>query len=178
MFHRYILAAAMGAAMILGGATVASAGSTNMQFTGLTIHDLAGSNVVSGVTLNGVSDPGVFSASLGFINVPGEFKLSDGSQSVDLHFNPQIEHFAGGALYLGDATSWTISPSLIPAGEVITDVSLSLSSSNFRHGSGIFAGTITIDTASVPEPSSMIMASTAVIALAVQRSLRARRRDV
>jgi hypothetical protein len=43
--------------MIIGGATIASAGSTNIQFTDLTIHNRAGSNVVSTVTLNGLPDP-------------------------------------------------------------------------------------------------------------------------
>jgi hypothetical protein len=178
MIGRQILVAASYAAMFLGGATIASAGSTNIQFTDLTITNGVGSNVVTTVALNGMPDPGLFSAQVAFANVPGEFKLIGTSQSVDLHFNPQINIFATGALYLGEATSWTVSPSLIPPGEVITDVSLSLSSSNFAHGSGVFAGTITINSAAVPEPSSMIMASTAVIALGVLRALRARKLSV
>jgi hypothetical protein len=95
---------------------------------------------------------------------------------LDLEFNPQIESFASSALYLGSAVSWTVVPSLIPAGQVVTDVTLSLSSSNLHHGSGTYAGTITIDTAAVPEPSSMIMASTAFVAFAGLGVVRSRRR--
>jgi hypothetical protein len=178
VFHRYILAAAMGAAMILGGATVASAGSTNIQFTNLNLTNGAGANAVSTVTIDGISQPGVFTASANFTSLPGEFKFSEGSQLIDLKFNPQIQSFASSALYLGSAVSWTIVPAFIPAGQVVTDVTLSLSSSNLHQGLGTYAGTITIDTSAVPEPSSMIMASTALIAFAGLGVMRARRRDV
>jgi hypothetical protein len=177
VIHRYLSLAAMGAAVFLGGATIASAGSTNIQFTDLTLTDGIGANVVSTVTFDGISQPGTFTASANFTSLPGEFKLSEGSQLLDLKFNPQIENFASSALYLGSAISWTVAPSVIPAGEVVTDVTLSLSSSNLKHESGTYAGTITIGTSAVPEPSSMIMASTAFIALAGLGVVRARRRS-
>jgi hypothetical protein len=176
VFYRYILAAAMGAAMILGGATVASAGSTNIQFTNLNLTNGVGANAVSTVTIDGISQPGTFTASANFTSLPGDFKFSEGSQLIDLQFNPQIQSFASSALYLGSAASWTIVSAFIPAGQVVTDVTLSLSSSNLQQGVGTYAGTITI--ATVPEPSSMIMASTALIAFAGLGVMRARRRDV
>jgi hypothetical protein len=174
LINRYLLAAAIGAAMFLSGATTASAGSTNIQFTNLNLTNGVGANAVSTVTFDGISQPGTFTASANFTSLPGDFKFSEGSQLIDLKFNPQIQSFASSALYLGSAVSWTIVPAFIPAGQVVTDVTLSLSSSNLHNGVGTYAGTITIDT--VPEPSSMIMASTALIAFAGLGVRRARRR--
>ena len=178
MIHRYLSLAAMGAAVFLSGATIASAGSTNIQFTDLELANGIGANVVSTVSMDGISQSGVFSASAHFSSLPGDFTFSGTSELLDLKFNPQINSFASSALYLGSATSWTITPSLIPAGEMVTGVTLSLSTSNLEHGSGTYAGTITVNFASVPEPSSMIMASTAVIALGGLGLMRARRRKV
>jgi PEP-CTERM motif len=162
VIHRYFLAAAMGAAVFLGGASIASAGATNIQFTDLNLSNGVGGNVVSTVTIDGISQTGTFSATADFSSLPGEFTLSKGSPLVDLTFNPQIESFASNALFLGSATSWTIASALIPTGEVVTDVTLSLSSSNLNNGTGTYAGTITID--SVPEPSSLALSGIAVIA--------------
>jgi hypothetical protein len=176
LINRYLLAAAIGAAMFLSGATTASAGSTNIEFTNLNLTNGVGANAVSTVTFDGISQPGTFTASANFTSLPGDFKFSEGSQLIDLKFNPQIQSFASSALYLGSAVSWTIVPAFIPAGQVVTDVTLSLSSSNLHQGLGTYAGTITIDTSAVPEPSSMIMASTALIAFAGLSVRRARRR--
>jgi hypothetical protein len=176
LINRYLLAAAMGAALFLSEATSASAGSTNIQFTNLNLTNGVGANAVSTVTFDGVSQPGTFTASANFTSLPGEFIFSEGSQLMDLKFNPQIQNFASSALYLGSAVTWTIVPAFIPAGQVVTDVTLSLSSSNLHQGLGTYAGTITIDTSAVPEPSSMIMASTALIAFAGLGVRRARRR--
>jgi hypothetical protein len=173
--HRYILIAAMGAAMFVGGATIASAGSTNIQFTNLEITNGIGANAVATVTIDGIAQPGTFTASASFTSLPGEFTFSGASELLDLKFNPQIVSFASSALYLGSATSWTVAPSLIPAGQVVTNVELSLSSSNLADGTGSYSGTITIGTSAVPEPSSMIMGSTAFIALAGLGAVRARR---
>jgi hypothetical protein len=175
LINRYLLAAAMCAAMFLSGATTASAGSTSIEFTNLNLTNGVGANAVS-VTFDGISQPGTFTASANFASLPGEFKLSEGSQLIDLKFIPQIQSFASSALYLGSAVSWTIVPAFIPAGQVVTDVTLSLSSSNLHNGVATYAGTITIDTSAVPEPSSMIMASTALIAFAGLGVMRARRR--
>jgi hypothetical protein len=176
LINRYLLAAAMGVAMFLSGATTASAGSTNIQFTDLSLTNGVGANAVSTVAFDGISQPGTFTASANFTSLPGEFKFSEGSQLLDLKFNPQIESFASSALYLGSAISWTVAPSVIPAGEIVTGAVLSLSSSNLHDGSGTYAGTITLDFSTVPEPSSMIMASTALIAVAGLGVRRARRR--
>jgi MYXO-CTERM domain-containing protein len=176
LINRYLLGAAMGAAMFLSGATTASAGSTNIQFTDLRLTNGVGANAVSTVTFDEIPQPGTFTASANFTSLPGEFKFSEGFQLIDVKFNPQIERFASSALYLGSAISWTVVPAFIPTGQVVTDVTLSLSSSNLRHGSGTYAGTITIDTSAVPEPSSVIMALTALIAFAGLGVRRARRR--
>jgi PEP-CTERM motif len=162
VIKRYFLAAAMGAAVFLGGASIASAGTTNIQFTDLNLVNGVGGNVVTTVTIDKISQTGTYSATAAFSSLPGEFILSQGSQLVDLKFNPQIASFASQALYLGSANSWTIASALIPAGEVVTDVTLSLSSSNLQNGTGTYAGTITIN--SVPEPSSVALSGIAVIA--------------
>jgi hypothetical protein len=175
LIHRCLLVAAMGVAMFLSGAPSASAGTTNIQFTDLSLTNGIGANVVTTVTFDGISQPGPFTASANFTSLPGEFKLSEGSQLLDLKFNPQIESFASSALYLGSAISWTVAPSVIPAGDVVTGVELSLSSSNLHNESGTYAGTISISTAAVPEPSSMIMASTAFVAFAGLGVVRLRR---
>jgi hypothetical protein len=176
VFHRFRLVAALCAAMFLGGATIASAGSLNIQFTDLTLADGVGTSVVSTVSIDGVSQPGTFTATALFSTLPGQFTFSGTSELVKLTFNPQIASFASSALYLGSAVSWTVAPALIPTGQTVTGVELSLSSSDLKKGSGSYAGTITIDTAAVPEPSSMMMASTAFIALGGLWRLRARRR--
>jgi hypothetical protein len=133
-------------------------------------------SVVSTVSIDGVSQPGTFTATALFSTLPGQFTFSGTSELVKLTFNPQIASFASSALYLGSAVSWTVAPALIPTGQTVTGVELSLSSSDLKKGSGSYAGTITIDTAAVPEPSSMMMASTAFIALGGLWRLRARRR--
>ena len=162
VIHRYFLAAAMGAAVFLGGASIASAGTTNIQFTDLNLSNGVGGNVFSAVTIDGTSQTGTFSATADFSSLPGEFTLSNGSPLVELTFNPQIESFASSALFLGAAESWTIAPTLIPTGQTVTDVTLSLSSSNLNDGTGTYAGTITIGF--VPEPSSLALSGIAVIA--------------
>jgi hypothetical protein len=178
VIHRFQLVAAVCAAMFLGGATIASAGSINIQFTDLRLTNGVGANAVTTVSIDGISQPGSFSAAAQFTTLPGEFTFSGAKQLVDLHFNPQIASFASSALYLGSAISWTVAPSLIPAGDFVTGVVLSLSSSNLAHGSGSYAGTITIDTAAVPEPSSLMMGSMAVFAMGGLGVVRARRRNV
>ena len=174
--NRFRFVAAMYAALFLGGATIASAGSINIQFTDLDLNNGIGGNLVSTVSINGVEQTGTYSATAEFSSLPGKFTFSNVSELVELTFNPQIQAFADSALYLGSAISWTIAPSLIPADDKVTGVVLSLSSSNLASGSGSYAGTVTINTAAVPEPSAMIMASTALLSLGGLAILCSRRR--
>jgi hypothetical protein len=178
VIHRFQWIAAMAAAMFLAGPSVASAGSINIQFTDLELNNGVGTNAVSTVTFDGIAQPGTYTASAHFSSLPGEFIFSGATQLLSLEFNPQIENFASSALYLGSAVSWTVAPSLIPTGESITSIALSLSTSNLHGGSGSYAGTVTINTVTVPEPSSIMIASTAVVALSGLGVFRARRRKV
>ena len=179
IMKRIVLFAALAAATAFGGAKTASADTINIQFTNFVMTGGNGVDELGAVTIDNDTQAGTFfGTAVNLDSSPSSFTISDGTILVDLTFNSPLMIQGAGALrsYLAVADTAFVNPTFIPAGQVITSALFSLSTTTYVPSTmtGSYSGTITITTAAVPEPASMVMASMGLGLVGVARRIRRR----